>query len=97
MLAALVVAVTACGGNNNNNKNTTTAPRTSQAATEMTTEATTESGGVLQDMVDGVEQGMDNMLDGTGGTSENGMNGNYTNGNTAGPGTDNLNSATSGK
>ena len=57
MILAFVVVVTACG--RNDNKNTTTAPRTSLAPTEMTTEVTreieTETGGILQDMVDDMD------------------------------------------
>lgn len=46
----------------------TMTPSTSPTIEQTTTQAPMESGGVLQDMVDGVEQGMDNMLDG--GTNE---------------------------
>ena len=57
MILAFVVVVTACG--RNDNMNPTTAPRTSPAPTEMTTEVTreieTETGGILQDMIDDLD------------------------------------------
>lgn len=74
MLMALVITATACG--RTDKKNMTTAPRTTQATTQATTavEPTMESTGILQDMVDGVEQGMDNLMDGTRATYDDNMN-----------------------
>ncbi len=84
MLMTLVIVATACG--RDDNQNMTTTPMSSQASTEAG--GTRETGGILQDVVDGVEQGMDNMMNGGSGTS--GGNG------SAGSGTGSSGSAGSG-
>ena len=89
MIAAFVLVATACGRNNTTNKNnnaSTDVQQTTAATTAvpMTTEAVRESGGVLQDMVDGVENGLDTGMD----MMDNPIDGTHY---------DNLNSATSGE
>lgn len=60
MLMALVIVVTGCGRDDNN---MTTTPMTTQTPTQATTTMgeTMENGGILQDMVDGVEEGLDRL------------------------------------
>ena len=81
MIAAMMIVATACGRNDNGGTSSGSTQGTSAQMTEATTRAesssaessepyvndvtTGETGGVLQDMVDDVEQGIDNMTDGT--------------------------------
>ena len=88
-VAALVIAVTACGrsdsGSGSSGAGTSAAGTSSgQPTVRETMESTGESGGILQDMVDGVEQGMDDMLNGNDGNSGSGTN---DSGNAGGTGT----------
>lgn len=83
MLAALVVLVVACGRMDDGNAGSSNA--SDPAAMQTTTESVRESGGVLRDVVDDVERGVNNVIDG--GTGNSGTAGNVgntgNNGNTA--------------
>lgn len=71
MITALVVFVTACGRVDDGNTASDSYRESDPAVMQTTTESDGESGGVLRDVVDDVERGVDDVMDDGFGTGEN--------------------------
>lgn len=72
MFAALVVFATACGRMDDGNMTSGSSQGTDSTVMQTTTESDGESGGVLRDVVDDVERGVNDVIDDGSGGGENG-------------------------
>lgn len=83
MIAALVVFVTACGRTDNGTVSSGSSQNPDPTVMQTTTESAGQSGGVLRDVIDDVENGMNDVMDdgsGTGNPANSGNIGNVGNG-----------------